>query len=94
MKSTYLNPWSWNNEVNILVVDQPVQVGFSYDVLTNTTAILDRESNGFVYVPTDFSEGVPRSNSTHYYGTFSSQKVNQTANSVRIECVCMSANFP
>lgn len=27
--STYLNPWSWNNEVNYLVLDQPNEVGFS-----------------------------------------------------------------
>jgi hypothetical protein len=31
--STTLNPWSWNNKVNMLYLDQPVQVGFSYDQL-------------------------------------------------------------
>ena len=40
--STYLNPWSWNNEVNVLYLDQPNQVGYSYDILTNvTTSIQD-----------------------------------------------------
>src|ERR1700753_3636737 len=49
--STSLNPWSWNQEVNMLYigkyrkerhllsfsqqVDQPVQTGFSYDTLMN-----------------------------------------------------------
>jgi hypothetical protein len=35
--STTLNPWSWNNNVNMLYVDQPVQVGFSYDELVSST---------------------------------------------------------
>ncbi|KAF2798040.1 alpha/beta-hydrolase [Melanomma pulvis-pyrius CBS 109.77] len=35
--STTLNPWSWNNNVNMLYVDQPVQVGFSYDTLVPST---------------------------------------------------------
>lgn len=38
--STVLNPWSWNNEVNMLYLEQPVQVGFSYDSLRNITADL------------------------------------------------------
>lgn len=32
--STVLNPWSWNNHVNMLYVDQPVQAGFSYGEAT------------------------------------------------------------
>ncbi|RMZ16090.1 hypothetical protein D0862_01388 [Hortaea werneckii] len=35
--STYLSDWSWNNEVNMLYLDQPVQVGLSYDGLQNVT---------------------------------------------------------
>lgn len=33
--STYLNEWSWNNEVNMLYIDQSNQVGLSYEELSN-----------------------------------------------------------
>lgn len=39
-KTTRLNPHSWNNEVNMLYIDQPVQTGFSYDTLVNLTMTL------------------------------------------------------
>ncbi|KAL8858639.1 MAG: hypothetical protein Q9178_004933 [Gyalolechia marmorata] len=35
--TTYLNPWSWNNEANVLYVDQPLHTGFSYSELRNIT---------------------------------------------------------
>jgi carboxypeptidase C (cathepsin A) len=79
-KSTYLNPWSWNNEVNMLYIDQPTQVGFSYDELVNGTAVPDKENDVFKVIPADFSDGVPGSNLTHHVGTFSSQKLTQTPN--------------
>lgn len=53
--STYLNQWSWNNEVNMLYVEQPVQVGLSYDELVNVTV---SSTNGDVEIA-DFSNGVP-----------------------------------
>ncbi|ORY17601.1 Alpha/Beta hydrolase protein [Clohesyomyces aquaticus] len=71
--STYLNEWSWNNEVNMLYLDQPVQVGLSYDVLTNVT-VSSTEGTEIA----DFSKGVPEQNNTFYVGTYGSQNRNWT----------------
>jgi hypothetical protein len=70
-KTTALNPWSWNDKVNMLYIDQPVQVGYSYDKLTNGT--LDIVDSPFAYKPADFSAGVPETNLTFLTGTFASQ---------------------
>ncbi|RDW94562.1 hypothetical protein BP5796_00325 [Coleophoma crateriformis] len=67
--TTTLNPWSWNNEVNMLYIDQPVQTGFSYDTLINGTYDLLQS----VYTPMDFSDGFPDTNLTYRTGTFPSQ---------------------
>jgi len=74
--STSLNPWSFNNEVNMLYIDQPNQVGFSWDVLTNGT--LDQTTGAIT--PTNFSSGVPKTNDTFSVGTFPSQDPGSTAN--------------
>ncbi|KAH9872869.1 hypothetical protein J1614_005263 [Plenodomus biglobosus] len=72
--STYLNEWSWNNEVNMLYLDQPVQVGLSYDKLTNITTNIDTGDLEVV----DFSNGVPAQNASFYIGTYPSQDSNLT----------------
>lgn len=68
--STYLNPHSWNNEVNMLYLDQPNQTGFSYDVATNGTLDL---LNGGLITPANFTSESPEQNSTFRWGTFASQ---------------------
>jgi len=75
--STFLNPNSWNNEVNMLYLDQPSKVGFSYDVPTNGTFNLP----DLHITPADFSESVPEQNNTFRVGTFAGQAYNTTANS-------------
>lgn len=67
------NDWSWNKDYNILYVDQPVQTGFSYDVLTN--GLLDLET-GNIYPASPDDPG----SSTLIPGIFGSQEVQSTAN--------------
>ncbi|KAJ9606535.1 hypothetical protein H2200_008543 [Cladophialophora chaetospira] len=76
--STTLNPWSWNNEVNMLYIDQPNQVGLSYDILVNGTQDLTDPSGDVV--TDDFSNGVPQQNNTFIVGTFPSQILSSSAN--------------
>jgi carboxypeptidase C (cathepsin A) len=71
-KTTELSPWSWNDKVNMIYIDQPVQVGYSYDKLVNGT--LDVVDSPFQYKPANFSQtGVPETNLTFLTGTFPSQ---------------------
>lgn len=74
---TTLNPHSWNNEVNMLYIDQPVQVGYSYDIPSNGT--LDQTTAEIKLA--DFSKGVPKTNNTFLVGTFPTQIEDTTANS-------------
>jgi hypothetical protein len=58
----------------MLYLDQPVQVGMSYDKLTNITSNMD---TGDVEVA-DFSSEVPAQNASFYVGTYPSQNANLT----------------
>ena len=64
----------------MLYIDQPNQVGFSYDTLANGT--LDVLSSTLMPLISDFSEcGVPTQNETFLVGTFPSLNSSNTANS-------------
>ncbi|RMZ35647.1 hypothetical protein D0859_00182 [Hortaea werneckii] len=73
--STYLSDWSWNNEVNMLYLDQPVQVGLSYDGLQNVTLDL---LEGDVTLLND-TDPIPDQNSTFLVGTYPSRDSNRTS---------------
>lgn len=75
----------------MLYIDQPVQVGFSYDVLTNITADF-WDADGFMgtkITVNDFSDGVPAQNNTFLVGTSGSQKMSHTANSTHHAAVAL-----
>ncbi|KAJ8130423.1 hypothetical protein O1611_g3205 [Lasiodiplodia mahajangana] len=63
--------WSWNEDYNVLYVDQPVQTGFSYDVVTDGLLNL---------VTGDISVNSDTENGTTIRGKFSSQDIKHTAN--------------
>ncbi|KAK5145329.1 hypothetical protein LTR32_002897 [Rachicladosporium monterosium] len=87
--STTSNEWSMNTHVNMLYVDQPNSVGFSYDVVLNSTFdtlfLVPEALNDTGIVSFDeYPEGVPEANSTLWYGSFPSQNILHTANTTAI----------
>ncbi|KAF2171513.1 hypothetical protein M409DRAFT_18628 [Zasmidium cellare ATCC 36951] len=73
--STYLNEWSWNNEANLMFIDQPVQVGLSYDTLQNITY---NRINGNVTLLND-GDPIPEQNNTLAVGTWPSTDTYKTS---------------
>ncbi|KAK6208507.1 carboxypeptidase s1 [Colletotrichum tabaci] len=73
-KSTRPSEWSWNNKVNMLYIDQPVQVGFSYDTLRNVTRNLLGGTQTL-----NASSPVPSQNVTFQTGTLASGNRNTTS---------------
>ncbi|OQN96342.1 hypothetical protein B0A48_17598 [Cryoendolithus antarcticus] len=82
--TTESNPWSWNENSNMLYVDQPLTKGFSYSTFVNSTLDLlfdhaDPTQSGIL--PFDAYNGsVPTENSTFLYGTLPIQDPTKTAN--------------
>ncbi|KAJ9609979.1 hypothetical protein H2200_006309 [Cladophialophora chaetospira] len=74
---TTLNPWSFNNDVNMLFIDQPVQTGFSFDTLVNGTYNLTDE----IIQPLDFNSSFAAYiDPLTSFGTFSTQDPLHTTN--------------
>lgn len=82
--STTLNPWSFNNEANLLFIDQPSLVGFSYDERVNGSISFATENSGLsvaMVITPETEAPLPQPNITTGVGTFASQNLNNTANS-------------
>ncbi|KAI2463189.1 serine carboxypeptidase [Annulohypoxylon bovei var. microspora] len=83
--STTLSQWAWNTDVNMLFLDQPTQVGFSYDTLQNITQ--DLVSGDIVKL--NESDPIPEQNTTLLVGTYPSQDRNQTAKGTRNAAIAL-----
>ncbi|CAG8956639.1 hypothetical protein HYFRA_00011950 [Hymenoscyphus fraxineus] len=78
--ATKARDWGWDRGSNILYIDQPNQVGFSYDTPTNGSLDLMTSK---LYTP---SQVLPNSQpaSTFMNGTFSSLNRNNTSNTTEL----------
>ena len=74
------NIWGWDRSSNILYVDQPNQVGFSYDTLSNGS--LNLFTGVITEPPSDLPPTQP--GNTFLNGTFSSNNANLTTNTTEI----------
>lgn len=86
--STRLNPWSWNNDFNLIYIDQPVQSGFSYDVPTPGVKNMRTAD----IVPGDGAD-TPEGDMTWMKGVFTSQNMTNTPNTTALVAKTMSKFF-
>ena len=77
---TQARDWGWDRSSNVLFIDQPNQVGFSYDSATNGS--LNLFTGKIAEPPTDVPSVQPAI--TFLNGTFSSNNKNHTANTTEI----------
>lgn len=77
---TQARDWGWDRSSNIIYIDQPVQVGFSYDIATN--ASLNLVDEVISYPPTSVPNTQP--SYTFLNGTFGSANPASTANTSAI----------
>lgn len=86
--STAPNPFSWNRNVNMLYVDQPVGSGYSYDEIIQSTHNLLFAGTPLTetgITPFEAYNGtIPPQNTTFLYGNFPSQRPDRTANSTAV----------
>ncbi|KAL7892937.1 Alpha/Beta hydrolase protein [Trichoderma sp. TUCIM 5745] len=80
--SSTLNPFSWNNHVNMLYIEQPVGTGFSYSHLVNGTldVLKTEETGGPVFTPLKENEKLPETNLTFMAATLDSRSLATTQN--------------
>ncbi|KAI1630594.1 Alpha/Beta hydrolase protein [Biscogniauxia mediterranea] len=81
--TTVAREWGWDRGSNMLFIDQPNQVGFSYDVPTNGS--IDLLTNQIYTPPAERPNSLPPI--AYLNGTFSSLNPNNTANTTETAAI-------